>query len=59
MPTWDELKAAKKQFLPLDRFYMMAMPPDKYYVNQHPFCLHVWEIKAPIEIDFIKSEGPE
>jgi len=42
LPTWDELKTAKTLFLGRETMAIQVMPPESKYVNQHPYCLHLW-----------------
>lgn len=45
LPTWDELKDARYRFVP-DRARMAALlPPRAEWVDVHPTCLHLWEIR--------------
>ena len=44
-PTWDEIKDARYEFLPDNINAAMLFPPKKEYVNLHPNCFHLWEIK--------------
>lgn len=56
-PDWNEMKRVRDIFLPEDRFFMFPMPPEKYYINKHPHCLHLWEIIDDQTKDFLKAEG--
>jgi len=42
-PTWDEMCFVKKLFWsdPED-FAVQFHPPESQYVNNHPYCLHLW-----------------
>lgn len=42
MPTHDEMLEVKNFFIGDDRYAMQVFPPKDMYVNQHPFCLHLW-----------------
>lgn len=48
-PTWGEIKEAREQFLPMGKFFAMIIPPTKYYVNMHPNCFHLWELREEDE----------
>ena len=48
LPTWDEVKAARYEFLPKDKTFAMLLPPDEEYVNVHEYCFHLYEHVAPI-----------
>ena len=42
-PTWDEIKSARYELLPIGLTFMMLLPPPNEYVNVHPNCFHLWE----------------
>lgn len=44
-PAWDEIKAAREEHLPMDKTFAMYFPPSEEYVNVHPNCFHLWEVK--------------
>lgn len=44
LPTYDEVKQARYDFLPDDVYMAMIFPPKSEFVNVHPFCLHLWEV---------------
>lgn len=46
-PTWDEIRDARYALLPNDLTMAMLLPPIEEYVNQHPFCFHLWQIVDP------------
>ena len=48
-PTWDEIKEAREEFLPMDKTFAMFFPPSKEYVNIHPNCFHLWETEGEHE----------
>lgn len=51
-PTWDEIADARYALLPDSLEVAMLLPPRAHYVNLHPYCLHLWEIRdegIPIE----------
>lgn len=41
VPTYDQLKEVKEVFLG-DRYACMVFPPKRFFVNQHPYVLHLW-----------------
>jgi len=41
-PTWEEMCAIKNIFWAKEDCVMQYHPPEDKYVNQHPFCLHLW-----------------
>lgn len=51
LPSYDELKTARYQFMPDIKYVVQIFPPKQDFVNEHPFCLHLWQPK-----DFIYSE---
>jgi hypothetical protein len=42
MPTWMELVAAKEMVIGRDAYAVQVIPPRNEYVNQHPYCLHLF-----------------
>lgn len=51
LPTYDELKDARYQYMPDVKYAVQIFPPKEDFVNLHQFALHLWEPK-----DFIYSE---
>jgi hypothetical protein len=47
-PTWEEMHKVKTLFWRDDETVIQIHPPQSKYVNQHPFCLHLWR-KADAE----------
>lgn len=43
-PTWDEIKTARYELLPHDRYIAMILPPPTEYVNIHDNCFHLHEL---------------
>lgn len=41
-PTWLEMSAIKSIFWDSDDCVVQFHPPKNEYVNNHPFCLHLW-----------------
>lgn len=41
-PRWDEMCWVKDEFWGPDEWVMQYHPAVKDYVNNHPFCLHLW-----------------
>lgn len=41
-PSWDEMNYVKDIFWSEDDAVMQLHPPRSDYVNNHPFCLHLW-----------------
>lgn len=42
-PTWDEMCWIKDLFWFSEETVMQLHPPESAYVNQHPYCLHLWK----------------
>lgn len=54
-PTWDEMCQVKDLFWDGEDCVIQFHPPKSEYVNNHPYCLHLWrevgkEIVAPDSI---------
>lgn len=45
-PTWEEMSFIKSNFWGVDDCVVQYHPPKSDYINNHPFCLHLWR---PIE----------
>lgn len=41
-PTWDEMCAIKDMFFKEDEVVIQYHPAKSEYVNDHPYCLHLW-----------------
>ena len=41
-PTWDEMCRIKAMFWDDDDCVVQYHPPRSEYVNNHPYCLHLW-----------------
>ena len=46
IPSYDEIKEARYKFIPDDVTMAQIFPPKKEFVNLHPYCHHLWEIKT-------------
>jgi hypothetical protein len=44
-PTWDEIRDARYTLCPKNITMAMLLPPENEYVNAHPNCFHLYEIK--------------
>ena len=42
-PNWNEMNYIKDLFFGEDECVMQLHPPKKDYVNNHPYCLHLWK----------------
>jgi len=57
-PSYKEIKEARYRFLPDNITMAQIFPPKDEFVNVHPFCHHLWEIKPeelPIEEETCKE----
>ena len=45
-PTWEEIKAARYEFIPDEVTMAMLLPPKGQYVNIHNNCFHLHEIES-------------
>lgn len=41
-PTWEEMCAIKDMFFEPEECVVQYHPPRSEYVNNHPYCLHLW-----------------
>lgn len=41
-PTWPEMSFIKDTFWSTDDTVLQFHPPHTQYVNNHPYCLHLW-----------------
>lgn len=48
-PSWSEMCFVKNIFWDKDDIVLQIHPPEYSYVNNHPYCLHLWRNK---NIDF-------
>ncbi len=48
-PSWEEMCQIKSLFWGPDDCVVQYHPPESDYVNNHPFCLHLWR---PVGIEF-------
>lgn len=53
-PNWDEIKNVRYKLLPNNKTYGLLLPPKEEYVNAHPNCFHLHEIR---EDRIIRLEG--
>lgn len=50
-PTWDEMCQVKRMFWDESDCVLQYHPPKNHYVNNHPYCLHLWRpvgLKIPM-----------
>lgn len=45
-PTWEEMCAIKDMFFEPEERVVEYHPPKSEYVNNHPYCLHLWRYTA-------------
>ena len=45
-PNWDEMCFVKKLFWAPDDVVIQFHPAESNYVNNHPYCLHLWRPQA-------------
>lgn len=45
LPNYKEIKEARYQLCPNDVTMAQIFPPKEEFVNLHPNCLHLWEIR--------------
>lgn len=56
-PTWEEMCFIKELFFERDE-PAMQLHPAKDYVNNHPYCLHLWRpLDAEIPLPFAEMVG--
>ena len=41
-PYWEEMHLIKAIFWEEEEAVMQLHPPESDYINNHPFCLHLW-----------------
>lgn len=41
-PTWEEMSFVKRLFWDAEDCVIQYHPPESDYVNNHPYCLHLW-----------------
>lgn len=51
LPTWEEIKWVRDKYCKPDSFYAVVLPPERYYVNFHKYCMHLWEVKSKHEVE--------
>ena len=47
-PTWDEMCAVKDIFFEPNETVVQFHPRAEEYVNNHPYCLHLWRSQTEI-----------
>lgn len=55
-PVWQEMEYVKRLFFLPNETAIQYHPAETYYINNHPYCLHMWRpqniemIMPPIEM---------
>ena len=59
LPSWDEMKRVKNDFIGEDKWAYQVFPSAKDYINQHPCVLHLFALMdgAPALPDFTWGLG--
>lgn len=42
LPDYKDIQMVKRDFIGEDKKAIMVFPEKEYYVNTHPYCLHLW-----------------
>ncbi|HAO11366.1 MAG TPA: hypothetical protein DCQ51_09400 [Planktothrix sp. UBA8407] len=56
-PTWDEQVHIKELFLGKESKAIQVFPPRSQWVNDHPYCLHLWECLDGFELPDFRILG--
>lgn len=43
LPSWLELVECRYRFVPDEVYMVQCLPPRDFWVNEHEFCLHLFE----------------
>jgi hypothetical protein len=43
LPPWEIMTRMKETFFADDAWVVMFVPPKEVYINDHPYCHHLWE----------------
>lgn len=46
IPSWRTMTAVKELFFEAEEVVMQLHPKQSEYINQHPYCLHLWRPTA-------------
>lgn len=49
-PTWEEMAYVKRVFFEPEEAVMQLHPPESEYVNNYPYCLHLWRPQGGVAI---------
>jgi hypothetical protein len=59
-PTWDEMAFIKSLFFFDTESVVQFHPAEAFYVNCHPYCLHLWRPQAyEVELPPMVLVGPK
>lgn len=42
LPSWEDVRSVKDAFLGKDTYAVQVFPPERFYVNLNPHCLHMF-----------------
>ncbi len=58
LPSWEDLRYVKDEFIGKDKKAMQVLPPQAEYVNIHDYVLHLWHcIDGDPLPDFTRGTG--
>ena len=59
LPSWEDMKRVKHDFIGADRWAYQIFPAEKDYINQNPYVLHLFSLLdgEPALPDFTKGTG--
>lgn len=60
-PTWEEMCEIKKMFFHPEEVCVQYHPAESEYVNNYPYCLHIWRIQPkpnPVIIPVLQIPTP-
>lgn len=58
LPSWEEVQRVKDIFMGKDVTALQVLPDAAHYVNQHPYCLHLWRcLDGDVTPDFTQGHG--
>lgn len=56
LPSWEEIKDARKATLPPNIFLCVLFPPEEFWLNIHDYCMHLWQIEDEKLIEHMISQ---
>jgi len=58
IPDYNDIQLVKNNFIGEDRKAIMVWPEKEHYVNQHPYCLHLWQSEVnPLPVFDVEMNG--